>query len=423
MNLIDASIEAAEERLKKMYAKTDTTKLSSNRLLAELELNELYAIRETWRLGKPFSMGLGMNLARAMGFQPVAYPILISRFIASVPKYQQVVRNLGIPEHLCDFITLGSAAAVAGDLPPLSVILVEKAECTVATYGMRALAEHFKVPFFTTDDPLEYNEKNIKYVADQLAEFIEFAETKIPGIKYDRDKHLELLEAERIGYQFAHKDWELRKLNPLPMSIRDSFHQPLEYLPSAFGETGKVLDYIRLRTEEIQEQAAKKGNRQDKLRVLWIWIAPLYFDFLAPLESRGVAVPCAISGATGWQSGRKGAIGDENEFKRRLSPLEEEARMETGWSWRQLGREWEDEIIWSCRELKCEAIIYFQSTGCMLTSGSSAKLVADRAMKELGVPTLLLQGRPMYSEILTQKEYDNRVSDFLDAVLASKGID
>lgn len=88
---------------------------------------------------------------------------------------------------------------------------------------MKALTEHFNVPYFVIDDPIEYNEASIKYVADQLGELIEFAESRIPGVKYDRDKHLELLEAQRIAYTYVHRDWQLRRLVPLPMSVVDSF--------------------------------------------------------------------------------------------------------------------------------------------------------------------------------------------------------
>jgi hypothetical protein len=420
MNLLEELIKRNEQRLKRIDENPDPTKLRSNRLGYELEYNELCAIQETWRHGKkPFSMGLGANLARALGFQPVAYPLLVARFLEEAPRYRQIVRDMGMPEHICDFITLGNAAGFIGDIPPLSIIFLEKGECTVSTYAQRALAEHYGVPQFTIDDPLEYNEINIKYVADQLGEFIEFAEKKVPGVKYDRDKHIELLETEATAYTYVHKDWELRKRVPVPMSIRDSFHQPSEYMPSVFGDAAKALEYWRIRIEELEERASKDVEREEKLRALWIWTAPLYINFLALLESRGVSLPCAVSGATGWHSGRRGAIGDKKEFGRKLSPLEEEARMEIGWSWRQLGHDWEDEILYSCRELGCEAIIYYQFTGCILTA-PMAKLVADRAKKELGVPTLVIAGRPMNPASLSPEEFESRLMEFIDMAIAGK---
>ena len=43
MNLLERLIERTENRLKKIDANPDPTKLKSNRLRYELELNELYA--------------------------------------------------------------------------------------------------------------------------------------------------------------------------------------------------------------------------------------------------------------------------------------------------------------------------------------------------------------------------------------------
>jgi hypothetical protein len=418
MNLIDGVIERTESRLKKIDANPDPKRMRSNRMFYELVLDQFLAIREAWRQGKPCG-GIGGSLGRAMGFQGVGYPLLIARFPSEIPKYAQIVRNAGWPEHICEFITLGLAAAIAGDAPPPSFIVMEKGECTVNTYASKALIEHFNVPSYTMDDPLDYNEESIKYVADQLGELIELAEKKVPGIKYDRDKHLELLEAQRIGYTYVHRDWQLRKRVPLPMSVVDSFHQPLEYMPGSFPDTAKALEYMRIRTEEIEEQAVKRMGREEKLRALWVWTAPFYANFFSVLESRGVSLPAVVSGATGWHSGKRGTVGDEKEFGRKLTPLEEEARMLIGWSWRGRGRMWEDEILWSCQDLKCKAIIYYQFTGCKLT-GHAAKPLADRAERDLGVPTFIIPGRAMYPEYLPAAEFESRIAEFIDMVIAQK---
>jgi hypothetical protein len=417
MNLIDARIEMLGGRLKRIDENPDPTKLRSNRLGYELELKKSYEVQEAWRKGNPISMGIGGTLAKALGFQKVDYPLLVGDFPQEVPKYLEVVRDMGWPEHICEFVTLGLAAATVGDAPPLSLLLAEKEECTVATYAQMALTEHFNVPLYMIDDPLDYNEESIKYVADQLGEFIEFAESKIPGIKYDRDRHLEVLELARVGYSYIRKEWELRKLVPLPMTIWDSFQMPM--IPEASPEGA---EYLRIRVEEIEERAAKGLVQEEKLRALWIWVAPFYTNFLGLLESKGVAIPHAVSGGTGWQNGRRGTIGDEKEFGRKLSPLEEEARMQMSWSWRSRGRMWEDEILFACQDLKCDAIIYFQFTGCKLTS-HPARIVADRAEKELGVPTFIVSGRSMDPTSLPAPEFESRLSDFIDMVLAQKGQD
>jgi hypothetical protein len=199
------------------------------------------------------------------------------------------------------------------------------------------------------------------------------------------------------------------------MTIWDSFQMPM--IPEASPEGA---EYLRIRVEEIAERAAKGLVQEEKLRALWIWVAPFYTNFLGLLESKGVAIPHAVSGGTGWQNGRRGTIGDEKEFGRRLSPLEEEARMQMSWSWRSRSRMWEDEILFACKDLKCDAIIYFQFTGCKLTS-HPARIVADRAEKELGVPTFIISGRSMDPTSLPAPEFESRLSEFIDMVMAQNG--
>jgi hypothetical protein len=80
---------------------------------------------------------------------------------------------------------------------------------------------------------------------------------------------------------------------------------------------------------------------------------------------------------------------------------------------------WEDEILWSCKDLSCETIIYYQFTGCKLTS-HPAKMLADRAEKELGVPTFIIPGRAMLPTYLPAPEFESRLGEFLDMVIARK---
>lgn len=117
MNLIDGVIERTERRLKKIDASPDPARMKSNRMYYELVLSQFLALREAWQQDKPMG-GIGGCLGRAMGFHGVGYPLLVARFPGEVPKYTQIVRNAGWPEHICEFITLGLATAIAGDSPP-----------------------------------------------------------------------------------------------------------------------------------------------------------------------------------------------------------------------------------------------------------------------------------------------------------------
>ena len=93
-------------------------------------------------------------------------------------------------------MTLSIAAAMIGDLPPAAMVtFLPPVPWRVWTFHMKAIGEFFKVPQFEMDMPTDCTPESIKYVAGQLQELIKFAESNVPGLKYDQDRHIELLEA------------------------------------------------------------------------------------------------------------------------------------------------------------------------------------------------------------------------------------
>jgi len=61
-------------------------------------------------------------------------------------------------------------------------------------------------------------------------------------------------------------------------------------------------------------------------------------------------------------------------------------------AWGGLGDSWIEDTLYICRDLNIDAIIYFQQWG-RTVSHNLGKLVADSSEKELGIPTLLVEGR------------------------------
>jgi benzoyl-CoA reductase/2-hydroxyglutaryl-CoA dehydratase subunit BcrC/BadD/HgdB len=115
------------------------------------------------------------------------------------------------------------------ELPPPSLGVSDNSGiCRVWSYHNKVLAEHFNspklgsVPKFEIDTPNDYSEDSIKYLAAQLGELVKFTEEHVPGLKYDEDKHKELIEINRTWVNYTLKEWELKKHVPLPMSNMES---------------------------------------------------------------------------------------------------------------------------------------------------------------------------------------------------------
>ncbi|MGD9117121.1 MAG: 2-hydroxyacyl-CoA dehydratase family protein [Dehalococcoidia bacterium] len=421
MNLLERVVEVRKQRLKEWDENPDPALLKCTRMRLELEIEGCEELLESWQQGKPILPHFpSVTLARALGSRCVLYEALFSahleQFEERMPTYIEAARNLGMPEYMCDIFCLPNAASMLGELPPPIVGGVQPAGwCHVWLYHLKGIYEHYGMPQFEMDTPSAYDEESVKYMADQLGDLIEWVEKKVPGLKYDEDKHRELIEANRVYVNYCLREFELKKNVPLPMDSRDATSMTLDLEPNLYGDPYRALDYWRQRTEEIEERVAKKEGKEEKLRLMGSVRSvppPL-------LESRGAVIAGSTMPATRIFVGRWPNWGDE-EFGRKLTPLEEEARYLLG---DRGGIQWVEDAVWICKELGCDAIVFGQPVGCSHIGGP-AKLIADKAEKELGVPSLLIQGRlskPGFALEQSPAELEAIITQFLDAVLARKG--
>ncbi|MBN1190088.1 MAG: 2-hydroxyacyl-CoA dehydratase [Dehalococcoidales bacterium] len=427
MNLIEQLIERNEKRVKKIEANPDPARLNSNLLGYKLDIDHYRELQEAWAEGKPlFPYSPSSILARAMGAPHVQYETFVDQVPQQAPLYYQVARSMGFPENVCDTIVLAMAAVKLGDVPPPSLVTSCPAvPCRVWTYHMKMLAEISNAPMFEIDIPQEYTEESVRYLADQFTELIRFAESKVPGIKYDQDKLVELLKGENEWTGYASKEWEMKKLVPLPWDSRESFRQPFRRGIDYTDNASKILEFWRQRTDELAQYLATGIHREERLRVLWIWGRPVYVDPINVLAPRVVSVPAVVLPGTLHFGGRNLISKDEETISRKLTPLEQIA---SEWIAQDVlgrcrcgGRGWAEDVIWACKELKCDAIVYYQVIGC-LHLGSLAKLVTDMAERQLGVPTLILAGREMEPTFLPPEEFESKLAEFLDMVLLQKAL-
>ncbi len=68
---------------------------------------------------------------------------------------------------------------------------------------------------------------------------------------------------------------------------------------------------------------------------------------------------------------------------------------------------------------KIDGIVHFQQSGCPLALGS-AQVIADRAEDELGIPSLLLEGRMLDEEFYNEEEVHEKLEEFIDLCIDRK---
>ncbi|MGD9116684.1 MAG: 2-hydroxyacyl-CoA dehydratase family protein [Dehalococcoidia bacterium] len=423
-NLLQKLIDKKKKMLAELDAHPDPKMMPSMRMALEIEIEGYGDLLEYAREGKPILGHFPSNgLARAMGALPILYqdPLLCDPDPEIGIQLYQVARDMGMPDYMCDVFTLPAAAVKAGMYaPPKVATSGTGGACRVWMYHMKAFAQYFAVnndiPTFEFDTPHDYSLDSISYMADQLADYIKFVEKNVPGTKYDEEEHLKIIEANKTWINYTLKDFELKKNVPMGLSNMENAVLPLHFDPSLFGKREKVLEFWKQRVKDTEARIAQGGNKNEKLRILWLNPIPLYMDLFSLLDDLGISMitwipPLAV--LNGWRA----KWGDEKEFGRKLTPLEEEARFMFADIYGT--KEWADEVVWMCKELKCDAVVYYQLVGC-IHIGAPFRMVADTVKEQLGLPTLVMPGRLYDPTIMPAAEIEDRLRMFADSILAGK---
>ncbi len=424
MKFFEQRIQKFSRRIKAIEESTDPTVFRSTKLLLELTRDKWASMLDAVKEGKPKVEGWGSftRYYKAMGFEPFALPA-IAEFTTDYTKNKIMIETMGFPEKCCERVTALLVMCNAGELPHPDVVHTDGHGCDPDKYYPRSLSDLLNIPTMYIDIPIEPDDKpklaNLNYVADQLGEFIEFCEKKIPGVKYDKGKLIEMQEMDRIGGQYRKDIYQFLKHIPCAYHPQIAIEQQLEKLePSRYPDIKKALEYFRMYRDEVGEMVASGRGpyREERLRLLW---AGHTHEMMAVnpckmLLERKVGMPITVSGNTVRDIHlRSWPIGSVSEYGMKLSPLQEEAKTCITRAWGGPGKRWVDAVLTVARDTGAQGIIHYLIIGCtpMMSMGS---VLSDRAEKELGIPTLNLEGRLLEKEYMTQEKFDEILSPFID---------
>lgn len=422
---LEEEIARLHNRIKKIRENPDPKRPKSNVLLYEAELDLRLEQLEGVKLGKPFGYLINGPLTRALGFIPWDGIWAADRTRGEDAKrYFEIIRARGMAENTCDRTVVIVAMVLSGDFPKPDFMFTTNYECVPIHLSNCTIAHSLDIPIFMVDRNFEdyaitENEDNLHYVEKQLENCIEYVQEKIPGCKYDKDKLIELQYYDRLFLEQYQILYNLRKSGPCPLSGRDAFREIR--LADLYPNPKKAVEYMRMFVEEIAEKVEKGQGAvegEERLRLLWSVSGPFFADPFQWLEKRGVSVPAAeMSLFNMWFSKRQAIYGDPWKG-RQLSPLEEEARM-FDWLWGRLGQPWVETNLNTCKDLDLDGIVYFLQWGCS-TTNNLGKVVSDTAKQKLGIPTLLIEGRMLDQSVFDEKDFFEKLEDFIETCLDAK---
>jgi hypothetical protein len=418
---IDEQITNLTRRIKSIEANPRPEYLKSNKLRYELELDGMLAVQESWKAGKPFGILMACEgLTHPLGMEHQGYIEWGDRVRNPQRYYDIAVSKLGFPDHTCDRTMVALGLLLSGEVPMPKLIVSRRVPCDPERWSSMAAAKYSGTLFYDLSRLNSNGDENIKCIADQLGDLIEFAEKSIAGVKYHEDQLIELLELDHQAHELMKETYELRKKVPCPISPQDSFR--VMRMPHRFPNPAKVVEYCKMFHDEMFERAEKGigGVKEEKLRIAWLATGPYGRSTFDMLNKKGIGLPWFHYGVASYNFGLlRNDYGDDTIYGRKLSPLEEVARHFNSNTWAGEANLWTDSLVQVCIELKIDAVVDFLQVGCVPTKNLK-RITAQILRDELGIPTLDLEGREFFSTEASTNEMNRKLEEFLDMCIAKK---
>ena len=154
-----------------------------------------------------------------------------------------------------------------------------------------------------------------------------------------------------------------------------------------------MVEYYESYAKELRARVVRGWTPvgEEKLRIVWAITGPHGSNIWDYLVERGVSVPFwhYVGALTRFYMPN---FGDESEFGKKLSPLEEVARRELYNSWAGDGERWIRDTIFVCKEFQADGLVLYEQTGCQPILGID-QLLAERLEAETGIPSWRVEGR------------------------------
>jgi benzoyl-CoA reductase/2-hydroxyglutaryl-CoA dehydratase subunit BcrC/BadD/HgdB len=415
LTFLNEQIAKLERRIAYIENNPSRTDLKTNKELYELELNGIHELIEAWRADEPFAIMTGLEvIAKSLGFHAWNY-IAAGDRVTDPQRYLNAAVQAGYSDHSCDRTLAALGLLLRGEAPLPKMVVSIRFACEPERLTTVAAAQHSSALYYALDNPLGWHYEGLRYVADQMGEMIELAESNIPGIRFDEERFLEMEDNYREARRLARMNYELRKRVPCPIAPKDAFR--LDYL----GDSKAGLAFMHRRLDEIADRADRGigGVPEEKLRVAWMATGPFNRETFKILVDKGVSVPWFHFGGAASVYGLVPFGNHEERYGRKLSVLERMAEVAHFSGWAQTADYWVDPLIQACRDLKIDAVVDFLQPGCVVTKGLK-KIVATRVQNELGIPVLDLEGRQFFSSPTAEAQMNERLSQVLDVWIENK---
>jgi len=364
------------------------------------------------------------RIFHAMDIIPVCVEGLDSMLMMlkeGIEPYLDLAVERGVPDTLCSAQRGVVGLFEAGVIEPPDLLLNGAlGGCDPNSKIFEYMAEKWDIPILFLDVPYYHDQRSYDYYAEEYKEVVN-AVTEMTGAILDEDRLREVCELSNKSQELSMEINEIKRSIPNPVpSIYNGGDTAMKI---NLDGTQDAVDFYQVSldvcTENLKEGMGA-AKPEERLRCLFMYTG-YYFDntFRYWMEEEiGVSM---LSTVLSWFDHLP--IIDTSSLDSMLNGLSAGmlnlpmTRQLKG-SWNMPGN-WLEDCLYYADTYKADCMVFTGHTACKQAWGAY-RLVADAVRKQLGIPSLRLEGDGWDSRVTPMPIIKEKLSDFFDMVLENK---
>jgi len=360
------------------------------------------------------------EICYAMDLIPVCVEVLNTMALTleeGLDPYLDLSVERGLPDSMCSAQrgVVGLLEAGLLDKPDL-LINGALGGCDPNSKIFEYMGEKFDVPSLYLDLPYYHDERALEYYAKGFKEIINVLE-EMTGHKLDPDRLLEVVQNTNKATELFMEINELKKIVPNPIPNYYNMHHTGTKLMMA--GTTDAIDYFQTALDVCKDRL-KKGKHvlpEEKIRLFFMYTG-YYFDneiYSWFQEEMGVSYVMDVLTAFDFNP-----YVDTSSMDTMIKGLAEvmlnlpmTRQLKGGWD---MPGNWLQDVLYYARTYKADCCVFTGHTACKQAWGVY-RLVADEVKKQLGIPSLRLEGDGWAGRITPMSVIKEQFEEFFATLL------
>jgi benzoyl-CoA reductase/2-hydroxyglutaryl-CoA dehydratase subunit BcrC/BadD/HgdB len=364
------------------------------------------------------------RIFHALDIVPVCVEMLDSTLMGldeGIEPYLDLAVERGLPDTLCSAQRGVVGLFEAGVIEPPDLLLNGAlGGCDPNSKIFEYMAEKWNIPILFLDVPYYHDQRSYDYYAEEFKEVVA-ALMEMTGARLDEDRLREVCELSNQAQELAMEINEIKRNVPNP--VPNMYNGGDTGMKTMLDGTQDAVTFYQMSLDMVKKNLKNgKGaaEPEERLRCLFMYTS-YYFDdtFGVWMEKEmGVSVLSTVLSFFDHVPIIDTSSVDSMFNGLAAGMLNLPMTRQLKGSWNMPGN-WLEDCLYYSETYKADCMVFTGHTACKQAWGAY-RLVADKVKKELGIPSLRLEGDGWDSRVTPMPVIKEQLEEFFDMALELK---